>query len=163
MESEKNICVHQVRLLASKLRNENTPVHVILLNEYLYFKQTIKNHIFCSGICQCCQEKLEDVKFGKPEENLSVYFHGLINQELNTSTSGDEGEMIKKDKLQELLLFLQREGPFQVVIDGLNVAMHPRHGLHFDPVNKYKIKQSTCQANKLTKQQFIFFTTSCSK
>ena len=92
--------------------------------------------ISCSGICQSCQEELEDVKFGKPEENLSVYFHELINHELNTSAS--RGKMsdkeVKKDKLHELLLLLKTEGPFQIVIDGLNMAMHPRHGLDFDPV-----------------------------
>ncbi len=83
---------------------------------------------------------MEEEKFGKPEENLSLYFQKLVNHELNTGTSAErvyDREVRRKDKLHELLSLLEAEGPFQVVIDGLNVAMHPRLGLDFDPVNKF--------------------------
>ena len=80
---------------------------------------------------------MEETKFGKPEENLSVYFQKLVNKELNAGGSMHNQEIRRKDKLQELFILLESEGPFQVVIDGLNVAMHPRHGLEFDPVNKF--------------------------
>ena len=93
--------------------------------------------IFCSGICQKCQEKLEGQKFGKPEKDLSEYFQQLINDELKTDHSRGKAshkKIVNKDVLQGLFRLLEDEGGFNVVIDGLNVAMHPKHGLDFEPV-----------------------------
>lgn len=92
----------------------------------------------CSGVCQC-KKKLEEAKFGKPEENLRVYFKELIKNEL------DLGEVIrKKDRLQELFKLLDTEGPFELVVDGLNVAMHPRYGVDFDAVSKFIFSSALC-------------------
>ena len=85
---------------------------------------------------------MEEAKFGKPEENLSAYFEELIKNEMTTS----EEMVSKKNRLQELFRFLEAEGPFDVVVDGLNVAMHPRHGLDFDAVNKFIFLNALCSS-----------------
>ena len=51
-----------------------------------------------------------------------------------------------KNRLQELLRLLVAEGPFDVVMDGLNVAMHPRHGVDFDVVNKFTFLNALCSS-----------------
>ena len=43
-------------------------------------------------------------------------------------------KMTRNNKLQELFRFLETEGPFDIVVDGLNVGMHPRLGLDLNMV-----------------------------
>lgn len=86
-------------------------------------------YLSCSGTCQSCNEKLEGQKFGKPEEHLSAYFQELVNNEVNMNALGGW----KNANLKELVHLLDTR-PFQILIDGLNVAMHPKWGLRVDRV-----------------------------
>ncbi|XP_028392156.1 uncharacterized protein LOC114516778 [Dendronephthya gigantea] len=107
--------------------------------------------VSASGICQNCQRELERRAFGKPEEDLSEYFKQLINNELKTDSSEEnasERAISSKDRLQGLFRLLEQKGEFNVVVDGLNVAMHPKHGLDFEPLLRL-VENYTSQGQKV--------------
>ena len=54
--------------------------------------------------------------------------------------SENDLEIKDDNKVKELTEFLKNNGPFNVVVDGLNVAMHPSNGLDFHPVSKVLIQ-----------------------
>ena len=93
-------------------------------------------------MCENCQQQLEELKFGKQEENLESYFKNLINLKLKVESSSMAGPVSKanfktryENKVIELIKYLKSNGPFHVIVDGLNFAIHSNHGLDFNRVS----------------------------
>ncbi|XP_046842302.1 mitochondrial ribonuclease P catalytic subunit-like [Xenia sp. Carnegie-2017] len=84
--------------------------------------------ISASGQCQNCKESLQAGKCRKPEEHLSNYFQNILVSELQK----DARMKRTADDLKKLRNFIDKNGPFTVVVDGLNVAMHPLFGINLN-------------------------------